>query len=294
MKKIISIIISLAMILTSVVFMASAEGTYMNGDVNGDGVIRAADARLALRASAGLITLDERQTAAADVNSDALVRANDARLLLRIAAGLDETSDVYEDFYIEMDGVGIAFSGKDVYTSMGSNSDMAAEMSELFGASFEMAFILRENGDIVIIDRTGKSFCNFSVKDQQSMAKMMGGDVDDLGFSDITDGLAGSMYEIYKLTSFDPTTWETMTLNGEECYRVTVQKDGQNIGYIYSASDYKPIAIVTQTGEMRINGFTTAVTQYFTFGDDYTEYDDLLEFMLLHMSGDFDLGGLFG
>ena len=61
---------------------------YAPGDVNGDGDVLANDARLALRASAQLETLDEKQFAAADVNEDKKVLADDARQILRFSAQL--------------------------------------------------------------------------------------------------------------------------------------------------------------------------------------------------------------
>ena len=61
---------------------------YTPGDVNGDGDVLANDARLALRASAQLETLDEKQTKAADVDGSGQVLANDARQILRFSAKL--------------------------------------------------------------------------------------------------------------------------------------------------------------------------------------------------------------
>lgn len=65
---------------------------YRQGDVNGDGDVSAADARLALRIAANLTDPDEKQFAAADVDSDQTVTASDARKILRVAAGLDKFS----------------------------------------------------------------------------------------------------------------------------------------------------------------------------------------------------------
>ncbi len=59
------------------------------GDVNGDGNVSAADARLALRASAMLENIDEPSFYAADVDFDDKVSASDARKILRVSAGLD-------------------------------------------------------------------------------------------------------------------------------------------------------------------------------------------------------------
>lgn len=58
------------------------------GDVNGDGFVRADDARLALRRSADVITLLPEAFAAADLNGDGIVRAAEARTILRISAGM--------------------------------------------------------------------------------------------------------------------------------------------------------------------------------------------------------------
>ncbi len=58
------------------------------GDVNFDGFITAGDARLALRASAKLVTLDSRQYYVADVTDDGYVTAKDARTILRYSAKL--------------------------------------------------------------------------------------------------------------------------------------------------------------------------------------------------------------
>ena len=63
--------------------------TVIAGDVNLDGKITSADARLALRNAAGLETLSEEAFLAADVNSDKKVTASDARKILRVSAGLD-------------------------------------------------------------------------------------------------------------------------------------------------------------------------------------------------------------
>lgn len=59
------------------------------GDVNGDGKVTAADARLALRAAARLARLEDWQMEAADVNGDGKVTAADARAILRMSARLD-------------------------------------------------------------------------------------------------------------------------------------------------------------------------------------------------------------
>lgn len=71
-------------------FAVVEDKTYCRGDVNGDAVITAADARLALRYSAQLEVLLPVQLTAADVNSDNTVTASDARTILRISANLEK------------------------------------------------------------------------------------------------------------------------------------------------------------------------------------------------------------
>lgn len=59
------------------------------GDVNGDGKITAADARLALRIAANLHLPTQTQKTTADINSDSKITAADARKILRISANLE-------------------------------------------------------------------------------------------------------------------------------------------------------------------------------------------------------------
>ena len=58
------------------------------GDVDLDGEITAADARIALRASSKLIRLSREAFIAADVDEDGIITAADARIILRMSARL--------------------------------------------------------------------------------------------------------------------------------------------------------------------------------------------------------------
>lgn len=60
------------------------------GDVDGNGKITAADARLALRASVGLENLNPTKKATADIDGNGTVTAADARLILRASVGLED------------------------------------------------------------------------------------------------------------------------------------------------------------------------------------------------------------
>ena len=60
------------------------------GDVNADGTLTAADARLVLRYTADLITFNDYQKFVADVTGNGnSVTAADARLIMNAAAGLE-------------------------------------------------------------------------------------------------------------------------------------------------------------------------------------------------------------
>lgn len=65
------------------------EPQYILGDVDGDKFVKASDARLALRASVGLETLNATQKKAADADKNGEIKAADARLILRASVGLE-------------------------------------------------------------------------------------------------------------------------------------------------------------------------------------------------------------
>ena len=69
----------------------------VTGDIDSDGKINAADARLILRASAKIEELTGVYYTAADVNLDGKVNAADARKTLRVAAILDHFKETYEN-----------------------------------------------------------------------------------------------------------------------------------------------------------------------------------------------------
>ena len=64
--------------------------SFLLGDVNKDGKLTAADARLALRVSAKLETLTDYIQKTADMNKDGKITAADARKILRVSAKLEE------------------------------------------------------------------------------------------------------------------------------------------------------------------------------------------------------------
>lgn len=87
MKKFLSIVIALSLCVSCFIFSSAAAFIY--GDVDGNGSVTAADARLALRASVNLEKLSDTQKKAADVDKNPGVTAADARLILRASVGLE-------------------------------------------------------------------------------------------------------------------------------------------------------------------------------------------------------------
>ena len=90
MKRILSLVLSLSMILS---FVLTASANAM-GDLNDDGAVTAEDARTALRIAVGLekAAVGSPVFAAADVDENGAVTAADARLILRAAVGLETLS----------------------------------------------------------------------------------------------------------------------------------------------------------------------------------------------------------
>lgn len=77
-------------------------GTTM-GDIDGDNVVSAADARFVLRASVGLDELSEDQMIYANMDYDSSISSSDARLILRTSVGLERaerhTFEPYGKYY---------------------------------------------------------------------------------------------------------------------------------------------------------------------------------------------------
>lgn len=63
--------------------------TRLKGDIDGDGSVTSADARLAMRAAVGLETLDAEQISAGDMDDDGKITSADAREIMRRSVGLE-------------------------------------------------------------------------------------------------------------------------------------------------------------------------------------------------------------
>ena len=90
LKKMTAISIVVCLLLSCFSFTAFAA---LPGDVDGDGTVTSADARLTLRASVQLETLDKAAFKAADVDGDGSLTSADARVILRVSVRLDAIVD---------------------------------------------------------------------------------------------------------------------------------------------------------------------------------------------------------
>lgn len=84
----------LLFLLMSILYISASAKTVLLGDVDMNGKVTASDARVVLRATAGLDGLSEEQLIIADADSNQKITAADARKILRIASKLDENENI--------------------------------------------------------------------------------------------------------------------------------------------------------------------------------------------------------
>ena len=85
MKKFLSVILALSLLMSVFAMSVSAEGERPLGDADGDGTVSVTDALLTLQAAVFKISFDEAQTLSADVNADGEISVNDALLIIQYA-----------------------------------------------------------------------------------------------------------------------------------------------------------------------------------------------------------------
>lgn len=97
-KKFMSLMLAVVILMCSFVPSFAAK----KGDVDFNGTVEAADARLALRCAVSLETLSEEQLKIADMDADGVITSADARLILRTAVGLESVVEQEEVKEAEM------------------------------------------------------------------------------------------------------------------------------------------------------------------------------------------------
>ncbi len=125
MKKYFSVLLTICVLLSCLCLSALAART---GDVDYDDFVKAADARLILRAAVGLDKFDGTKTLIGDIDFDGKLSAADARLALRCAVGLEDGPEKaylneYEAF---IDG---HFSADMIETADGESQKMTIAMT---------------------------------------------------------------------------------------------------------------------------------------------------------------------
>ena len=144
MKK--KIFITMLAVIMLTIFSVTAFA-YSTGDVNGDGSVKAADARLALRYSAKLEDLSEEQLKAADVDNSGIVNASDARTILRVSAKLEVSFEdknfsghLIEEGFLH---VAVAENSKPFsYTENGEFKGIDVELAQKIAETAELELIL--------------------------------------------------------------------------------------------------------------------------------------------------------
>ena len=132
--KLISIALSIIMICMSCSFSSFAKEevniyvTNRFGDLDSNSQVNAADARLCLRAAAGLETLDGKAMNAADIDGDGEVTSADARKILRSASKIEVLNAKVPVFgkvgsTVVIDGLKTAGSGYYVWNCTAENEN---------------------------------------------------------------------------------------------------------------------------------------------------------------------------
>ena len=163
MKKVscaLTVILSILLLLTLSLSGSAADGARLPGDVDGDGKVTSADARLALRASVKLENIKKGSAAftSADVDGSGSIDASDARLILRASVGLERlsgageltSSDIYKRavvYTVEINAV------CDEYISTGTGFFISAD-----GKVVTNYHVIEGARSITVTDRNSKEY----------------------------------------------------------------------------------------------------------------------------------------
>ena len=230
MKK--KIFITMLAVIMLTIFSVTAFA-YSTGDVNGDGSVKAADARLALRYSAKLEDLSEEQLKAADVDNSGKVTASDARKILRVAASLDKFEDApaISKNLIE-DGV--------LNVAVCTNNEPFAyeENGAIKGIDAE---IINEIADYYTLD------VKFHVMEQEKIEESLADGICDIAISGLTkENMPNSAYSDVYYTNIQSILYRN---TGNHSYKELVGDGSMKIGVIKgSVADHSASRAVENGG----------------------------------------------
>lgn len=307
-NKILAIILSFTLLCSSAILFASADSIIL-GDVNGDGKINAADARLALRAASRLDTLEGDAFIAADVDFNNKINAADARAILRHASRLEElpeipteesssdetTTDepttepanVVEDY---PEAIKAFFAGEYyLKCAMGENPMELAIDGENYevAISYEginMSLMYKKNVYIKYADADKKNkYIVFDDDMKEQLETMGAGD-----FSSVFDELAQQMISVFKFAEVEnlgnPTLTENVEYN-EEVYDMYSFGNGESKINFYTVGDEVKFIV-----NVDAEGKETTVIDVVELSADipssmittrrYTKVDNILAFMM--------------
>ena len=115
-------------------------------DVDGDGIITAADAQLALRAVAKLDNVTDRCQYAVDIDDDGKLSGTESRAIMRVAAGLaDETITIQELCGYYIDQVSVVL--KSEYSLCPSVVYEPEYFSDMVKSTYNFAYITPDTKD---------------------------------------------------------------------------------------------------------------------------------------------------
>lgn len=144
------IAVILLFVLSTGVF-AARDTDYKLMDVDGDGIITAADARLALRAVAKLDNTTDRCQYAVDIDDDGKLSGTESRAIMRVASGLaDETRTIEVLCGYRIDQVGVAL--KSEYSLCPSKEYEPEYFSDMVERTYNSAYITPDTKDFFADD----------------------------------------------------------------------------------------------------------------------------------------------
>lgn len=101
-KKLLSILLTAVMLFSTAILIPASAASFVRGDVNADGQISSADARLALRGAVGLEKLTADFIMRSDADKSGKVEPSDARRILRASVGLDVIEQDNHDHQVDV------------------------------------------------------------------------------------------------------------------------------------------------------------------------------------------------
>lgn len=312
-NKILAIILTFALLCSSAILFASADGIIL-GDINGDGKVNAADARLALRAASRLDTLEGDAFIAADVDFNSKINANDARAILRHASNLeklpempteenssaetttdetttDETTTVPANIVEEYPEAIKAFFAGEYYLkcAMGENPMELAIDGENYEVAIsyegiDMALMYKKNVYIKYADVDGKKkYIVFDDEMKKQLSTMGAGD-----FSSVFDELAQQMISVFKFAEVEnignPALYEDVEYNGEvyDMYsfgnsdsKINFYTDGDEVRYIVNVDAEGKEVTVIDVVELNSDIPSSMISTR-----KHTKVDNILGFMM--------------